>query len=265
MLTKVGRLLDGIAGASVALQATKGAGRHFELLIIAEIADELHQRGYPLDLVSSDGTRQSASPGPFVYRQRGGAPAPVPAISQGANGPTSILFQSPISGAEWEIWNGVEFEGRSGGHHEFDVAIVPHALADAVRATGGAPLGHGWVSIECKHVSDAASPDEARTLIARIYDTTLLETHKSYIRPAYVPARIYPPHPASPGYGQSAQTFRKRNEAGYAALARTTGFSSGAAALADGYFIKRHGAIAIGSAALSNFRSEIADWIDTNL
>lgn len=265
MLKQIGQLLDGISGASVTLQATNGAGRHFELLVIAEIADELHKRGYQIQLISSDGIRQSTAVGPLVYRQRGGAPAPVPAASQGANGPTSIRFRSPVTGQEWEIWNGVEFEGRSGGHHEFDVAIVPQGLASAVRTTGGSPLGNGWVSIECKHVADAASPDEARALIARIYDTTILTGHCHHFRPKYLPARIYPPDPALPGYGTSATTFRERNVAGYAALVRTTGFSTGAAALADGYFIIRHGSIAIGSAALSAFRSEIADWIDANL
>lgn len=265
MLAEVGQLLDAIAGASVSLQAANGAGRHFELLIIAEIASELNQRGYSIDLISSDGTRQSTTSGPIVYRQRGGVPSPVPPASWGSTGPTSILFRSKKSEQEWEIWNGVEFDGRSGGRHEFDIAIVPKALADDVRSTGGAPLGHGWVLIECKHRKDAASPDEARTLIARIYDTTLLRSHVPYLRPSQKAARIFPPTTFSPGYGPGAITYRERNKAGYTALVRTTGFSLGAIALTAGYFIAQHENIALGSAELAGFRKDVANWIDANL
>lgn len=265
MLTKVSLLLDGIIGASVALRAANGPGWHFELFIIAEIVDELHKRGYSIDLISSDGTRQSAKGGPFGYHQRGGFPKPVPAAAKGANGPTSILFRHPKKKLEWEIWNGVQLMGRSGGLHEFDISIVPKILADTVRTTGGSPLGHGWVSIECKHLKDASGPAEVRALIARVYDTTILHAHQRYVRPSQKPARIYPPNPTSSGDGPSAVTFHGENKNIYAALVCTKGFSSGAGVLARGYFIKQHGNILMGSKALSDFRKDIADWIDRHL
>jgi len=66
-----------------------------------------------------------------------------------ANGPgnaSAIGLRKIASGSEWEIWNGIQFAGRSGATHEIDI-LVPRAVGTQLRLTGGLPFGRPRVAI----------------------------------------------------------------------------------------------------------------------
>jgi hypothetical protein len=264
MLAQVQSVLDGLASAAVNLTNANGAGRAFELLLMTRIAGGLQARGYSVHLLRSDGVKQLPGGSNITFVQRGGAPSGVRPASAGGGGPTSIVFQKRPELPEWEIWNGVEFVGRSGATHEFDLAIVPKGLGDALRVTGGRPFGHGWLSIECKDVAKDGSPDEMRTFLARIYDTTLLNWHERYFGGANL-RRIHPLAPTEPGFGSTSSSYRIENMNTYHALARRTGFTQGTLPMSDYYFIRRFEDIAVSSTSLNAFGTELCDWIDLRL
>lgn len=85
------------------------------------------------------------------------------------------------SGAEWEIWNGVQFEGRSGATHAIDISLVPRQVGMELRQSGGLPFGRPRVAIDCKDVGQAGSVDEMRAFVARLYDVSLLYGHEPYL------------------------------------------------------------------------------------
>lgn len=265
MLAEIQKILDDLAGAAVNLTNARGAGRAFELLLMTKIAIELQRRGYTISLLQSDGAIQLPGSPNITFVQRGGAPTGIGAASLGANGPTSILFQKANHLPEWEIWNGIQFVGRSGGTHEFDLSVVPKALGDALRVTGGRPFGHGWISIECKDVTAPGSLDEMRAFLARVYDTTFLEWHAPYLGASSGLKRIHPLSPTAPGFGSVSKTYRSENTTVYHGLARRTGFSRGTSPMSDYYFIRRFEELAVGSVNLTSFSREVADWIDHEL
>jgi hypothetical protein len=265
MLADVRRILRQLAGAAVSLQNAAGAGRAFELLLMTGIAGELQKRGYSVYLLRSDGVKQVPGSTPITFIQRSGVPGGIRPLVNGANGPTSIVFQKSSSLIEWEIWNGIEFVGRSGGTHEFDLAIVPKQLGDDLRSTGGRPFGHGWISIECKDVGANGSPDEMRAFLARIYDTTLLSLHAQYLGAGGALNRVHPLDPTQPGFGAVSATYRIENTETYNAIARRTGFTQGTVGMSNYYFIRRFDNIRSGSQNLTDLKNEICDWIDQNL
>lgn len=267
MLSQIQSLLDSIASSSVSLTNANGAGRAFELLIMTEIAAELRSRGYTVYLLRSDGHAQLPGSHSITFIQRGGAPSGVPSASGGVNGPTSIVFQRQAGLPEWEIWNGVEFVGRSGSTHEFDLAIVPKKLGDLLRAepNGGRPFGHGWILIECKDVVSNGTSDEMRAFLARIYDTTLLRGHAQYLGATPPLGRIYALDPSQTGFGEMSDTYRTENRTVYHGIARRTGFMNGTVGMSDYYFIRRFEKIDVGSQGLGKLKIEICDWIDQGL
>jgi hypothetical protein len=89
------------------------------------IAERLLHLSWTVRLQRSDGALFKVGD---AYIQRGGKPTGVAPATHGPNGPSSILISNPRTRTEWEIWNGIQFRGRSQALHEFDVAIVPRGL-----------------------------------------------------------------------------------------------------------------------------------------
>jgi hypothetical protein len=161
----------------------------------------------------------------------------------------------------WEIWNGIQFCGRSGGRHELDIAVVPGEVAGDLRTTGGAPFGRPRVAIECKDVGQPGSPDETRAFLARLYDLTILQTHQAYLgRPAPLQG-IYPGNLAGQTFHSARMTYRAENHHTMNVLARRTGFSEGTAAMTAYYAIEPHGYITAGSAESNALLNGIAQWV----
>jgi hypothetical protein len=237
------------------------------LLLMTEIASELDDRGYEIQLLRSDGTTQDPQKDKMTFIQRGGAPSGIRPASQGPHGPTSIVFRRAKGLRRWEIWNGVQFVGRSGGRHEFDIAVVPKRLGNALRnhPSGGRPFGHGWLSIECKDLATNGSVDEMRAFVARVYDTTFLTLHASHMGAAGSLRKVYARDVHGQGFGTAKSTYRLENQNSFHAIARRSGFTTGSAPMSAYYFVRRFDDLAVGSAELDTFTQEICDWIDINL
>jgi len=266
MIPAVAAALDVIVGNVTMLQNAKGAGRAFELYVMTGIASELSARGCAVRLQRSDGTAIAASDPDRTFIQRGGAPTGVFGTAQGAFNAGSIVFRLPHAKREWEIWNGVQFEGRSGGTHEIDIAIVPREVGTELRKrpAGGLPGGRPLVSIECKDVQEKGSGDEMRAFIARLYDVTILGAHAGLIAHLPVPlASIYPG--SAPTSHPPFTSYWNGNRRTLNVLARRTEFRSGATAMAGYHGIQPRGPISPGSSEDTALVTDIADWIMANL
>jgi hypothetical protein len=263
MITNVRAAISAVAGSAIPLNNAAGLGRIFELYVMTGIAERLLRFGWSVQLQRSDGAPFSVGD---AFIQRGGKPTGVAPANHGPNGPSSILISNPVTATEWEIWSGVQFRGRSNALHEFDVAIVPRGLAIALRAnkTIGFPFGRPVVAIECKDVQSAGSPDEMRTLVARLYDVTLTRSH-TYLTGGASVSAIYPVGASHPGFLQAERTYRDSNLSTKSALARTGGFSSGAIAMTSYYSISPYDQVIPGTATSAQFFDDVSSWIDKYL
>ena len=149
MLSEVRTALGNVLGGATVLRRAAGRGRLFELFVVTGIATRLQNYGFDVWLQRSDGSRIYPTDTDRRFIQRGGAPSGVPSAAQGSGNASVIGFRT-ATGSRWEIWNGVQFQGRSGATHEVDVALVPAEVGDALRVGGGVPFGRPRVAIECK-------------------------------------------------------------------------------------------------------------------
>ncbi len=255
--------LNSVLGSLAGLNSAAGAGRIFELYVMTRIAVELQARGFDVWLQRSDGSRILATDLDRTFIQRGGAPSALPPASAGPGNASVIGLRKP-SGSEWELWNGIQFRGRSGGAHEMDIALVPMSVANQLRTTGGMPFGRPRVSIECKDVGQSGSVDEMRAFLARLYDLSVLQGHETYVQAQYPgPAMgIYPGSPTSDTFYSARYTYWDENRHTFSALARRSGFSSGAAAMTWYYAVQPHSSITLGSGQSTTLIQGVCDWIE---
>lgn len=260
MITDVQNALNAVLGNVVNLQNAAGAGRVYELFVMTSIARELKQRGFDVWLQRSDGTRVNPGDPDLRFIQRGGLPTGVPGAGQGANNASSVVFRWPRR-LEWEIWNGVQFLGRSNASHEIDLAIVPASVGRALRSrpNGGSPTGRPRIAIECKDVGTAGSVDEMRAFIARLYDLTLLYAHHRYL-PFTTPQALHPDSPTGPGH-RAVVTYWQENRRTLNVVARRTGFVAGAAALTGYHAVQAHEQVTVGSANATQLVDAVVTWI----
>ena len=260
MTGAVKEVLKDIVGHATELLDAGGAGRLFELYVTTGIACALKVRRYDVWIRRSNGSRVLPTDRQREFVQRGGVPAGIPPASHGPGGASSIAF-SRVGGPEWELLNGVTFEGRSGALHEIDIAIVPASVATSLRnAHGGSPLGRPRVSIECKDAGTNGTVDEMRAFIARLYDTTMLTFHHRYL-PVFGPTRvIHPDAPPDPVH-RPVRSYWRENRRTLNVLARRTGFVHGAAALSGYRAVAPHGGITVGSPTAAALMDDVADWI----
>lgn len=260
MIGAVRSALDSVLGSAGVLQPAAGSGRLFELFILTGIAVRLQQRGLDVWLQRSDGSRINPTDSDRRFIQRGGAPSGVESAAAGRNNASVIAFTT-ASGARWEIWNGIQFRGRSGATHEIDVAVVPGEVGDDLRITGGVPFGRPRVAIECKDVGKAGGVDEMRALVARLYDLTILQSHRPYV-PFPPPLRaIYPGNLMAHPLHSAKVTYWIENRDTMNVLARRTGFAAGAVAMTTYYAVEPHERITVGSVRANALLDSVADWI----
>ena len=188
----------------------------------------------------------------------GGGGASRPA-SAGRSGASTIVFAR--HGPEWEMLNGVTFEGRSQALHEIDIAIVPGAVAAYLRnRQGGSPTGRPRVSIECKDVGTNGSVDEMRAFVARLYDITLLHSHHRYLPLPDPPRAIHPDAPPDT-VSRAAPTYWEENRNTLNILARRTGFVKGAVVLSGYHVVAPYDRIVVGSSTAVELMDDVAHWI----
>jgi hypothetical protein len=263
MINIVRNALNSVLGSIASLNQAAGAGRIFELFIMTGVAVELQNRGFDVWLQRSDGSRILATDADRTFIQRGGAPSGVPPASAGPGNASVIGLRRMSSGSEWEIWNGVQFRGRSGAAHEIDIAVVPRAVGNQLRTNGGIPFGRPRVSIECKDVGHAGSLDEMRTFVARLYDLTVLQSHKPHIQIQFPgdAMGIYPGSPADAFYA-ARQRYWDENRHTFNAVARRSGFASGASAMTAYYAVEGHQSITPGSSQATGLIQAVCDWVE---
>jgi hypothetical protein len=265
MIPAVATSLDSIVGNVVALRHANGAGRAYELYLMTGIAKALADQGCTVRVQRSDGTLVGASDPDRRFVQRGGALTGIAGAAQGAANASSFVFSVGGSPRQWEMWNGIQFTGRSGGTHEIDLAIVPHEVGVHLRArpSGGCPGGRPRVSIECKDVQEKGSADEMRAFIARLYDLTILNWHWGKI--AHLPLPLTCIYPGAPAGNGPFYSFWTGNRLTYNVLARRTGFRSGATAMSGYHGVQPRGPIVPGSAEDAALIAELTGWILANL
>ena len=264
MIPQVQAALNSILGSAATLRMAGGAGRAFELLVMGGVARALQVRGYDVWLQRSNGTRILPGDVDRRFIQRGGAPTGVAGSAQGAGNAGIIGFRFQQRPA-WELWNGIQFEGRSGATHEIDLAIVPASVGQALRArpAGGRPLGRPRIAIECKDVAAPGSVDEMRAFIARLYDVTLLSSHHPHLAIGGGAQAIHPGAPPSPT-SVAAHSFWEENRRTLNVIARKSGFVTGAAAMTGYHSVEPHAGIAATSASAQGLFDAVAEWIVTN-
>jgi hypothetical protein len=254
-LRQIGHHLNKIHSTGVILKNAKGAGRIFELYLMMRIALGLKQKGWIVKLCSSNGQHLTNAMGlPFV--QRGGAPSGIVQASN-TGGPSYIEVKRQANSSTYEIWNGIQFQGRSGALHELDLAVVPNTMANALRRGKGIsfPFGRPPVSIECKDVGARGNPDEMRALVTRMYDLTVLSGSQKYLQVAS--SRL-----ASLNL---QNTYLSTNQNALCVLARRGGISDIAELMANYYKISTHTNVVASHRARRKLIDEIVNWMDMNL
>jgi hypothetical protein len=262
MINDVRAALNAILGSVATLRNANGAGRIFELFIMTGVALRLQGQGFDVWLQRSDGTRINPTDNDQRFVQRGGTPTGVPPAALGAENASVIGLRRLTSGSEWEIWNGIQFEGRSGATHEIDVAVVPREVGAELRISGGLPFGRPRVAIECKDVGQPGSVDEMRAFVARLYDLTVLQWHQPYLPFPPPPQAIYPGIFSNPFYS-ARDTYWNENRNSFNAIARRSGFVAGAAAMTNYYAVEPHSYITLGSSEATALMDAVSQWIVT--
>jgi hypothetical protein len=261
MIPNVQAALNAVLGSAATLRNANGAGRAFELFVMTRIALALQVRGFEVWLQRSDGSRISSTDPDRCFIQRGGSPTGVAGASQGSSNASVIGFRWDQR-SKWEIWNGIQFEGRSGALHEIDLAIVPESVGRALRAqpAGGFPTGRPRVAIECKDVKTPGSIDEMRAFVARLYDLTLLAAHHPYLSVAGPAQTIHPGAPPAPLH-RPVSSYWRENHRTLNIIARKSGFVQGAAAMTGYHSVEPHSGIVVGAANTAALIDGVAEWI----
>lgn len=257
MIPAVQTALNSIVGRVTTLDHASGAGRIFELFVMTSLARGLRDAGFSVWLQRSDGTIIRPGDADRRFIQRGGAPTGVPAASAGPSNASVIGFRWGRR-RKWEIWNGIQFAGRSAATHEIDISIVPGSVGTEIRKVGGIPVGRPRVAIECKDVGTSGSVDEMRAFIARLYDVTLLHAHHRHMH--FPDARAL--HPGSPNEAKhrAIVTYWQENRRTKNIIARRTGFTGGTAPLAEYHRVEPHRDISVGSTTVDELVSSVVNW-----
>ncbi|PIB92736.1 hypothetical protein [Caulobacter sp. FWC2] len=258
MIPEISDALEAIVGQATVLQHANGAGRIFELFLMSSVARGPMDAGFAVWLQRSDGSIIEPTDTYRRFIQRGGAPTGVAAAWAGPDNASVIGFRWRQYPA-WEIWNGIQFEGRSYAQHEIDLAIVPQSVGAQLRLAGGTPTGRPRVAIECKDVGAAGSLDEMRAFVARLYDVTLLRSHHPHLLLPGPPQALHPGSPSGPAH-RAVLTYRQENRRTKNIIARRTGFVSGVAPLAAYHQIEPHQNIVAGGAAVEDLVWSVVNW-----
>lgn len=263
MIVAVQTALSSILGNNPALNNAAGAGRVFELYVMTGIAVEMQNRAFEVWLQRSDGTRILPTDPSRMFVQRGGAPAAISPAAAGPGNASAIGLRRSI-GSTWELWNGVQFRGRSGAHHEIDIALVPAEVGSQLRINGGRPFGRPRLAIECKDAATSGSIDEMRTFVARLYDLTVLTGHQRHL-PTPPPTLAIAPGSPSGNFYSARGTYWDENRHSFNAVARQSGFSAGAIAMTAYYGIEGHPSVTLNSAGYVGLVDSVCDWLDSEL
>ena len=257
--------LSKLVAAAPALAHANGSGRIYELYLMMRLALKLKHASW--GVIPLDHTGNPLGGGTFI--QRGGAPAGI-VPSTAASGPSSIQVQHPRTRNAYEILNGIQFTGRSSALHEIDIAVVPKLIADSLRAGAsvGYPVGRPCIAIECKDVGASGSSDEMRSVIARMYDLTILSGHRPHLFGGGLPSgSIFAGAPSGPWihHGKSPDTYLRQNQRSLCVLARRTGITSGAYKMTGLFQVRTYTQVDRGTQSANELIDDTIAWMDSKL
>jgi hypothetical protein len=185
-----------------------------------------------------------------TLRQGDGSPLPSGATFLLPNQPSSIPASNPAEpgfvllehrrdmNLRFELQGSLQWGGRSGARHECDISLIPAAIAEAIRNSGGGyPRGLPIAAIECKDKIAAGTLDETRQTLARLFDLALVTRP-----PQGWSCRIFESN-TSTRWGRSSSKYMSLFARGTFGIARVGAFQGGARTLADHYSISRYNAI----------------------
>lgn len=223
--------LEALGAARAANPFPPSAGKSFELWLMFVMAAIWQRRGWRLELRNGAGAALGPADG-FVTR---GAPGQIARSHADEAGYIFVETNKPgipRAHRQFELHGSLQFIGRSAAMHECDIALIPDEVGSIIRARAtrlpgtGAPFGLPPAAIECKRHVNAGAVGEMREQVARLFDLTrVINCPPSGYGQLYWEASG---SPAPSKWGRRYSAYRDQFYDGYYALARSSGFSSGA-------------------------------------
>lgn len=169
--------------------------------------------------------------------------------------PGHVRLERTHDGLVLELHAGLQWLGRSGATHEFDVSVVPHDIAEDLRTHGGGhPRGLPVAAFECKDRDGIGSTDEMRQKVSRLFDVVLVT------RPAPGASyRIFQTAFGPSGWGRRSSQYRAFFKNGAFGVVRVGGFSKGARRLGAHYHVGLHQHIYTRSQTILDIEGQ---WMD---
>jgi hypothetical protein len=227
------------------------AGKALEAWLLIKLGDTARLSGvWNVMLCRGDGL--PLPPGAdFLTRSQPGA---IAASAAGAPGFVRIAHKREPQ-LSVELHGGLQWLGRSQARHECDVSLLPRAIGDAIRGSGGGyPLGLPIAALECKEKTSDGTADEMRQTLARLFD--LAHIAQSAVGGS---GRIFHPH-SHAQWGRRSSRYRPFFESGAFGIVRVGKFQLGARQLGQHYHIGRYwGIYDIGSPAVSALQARFKE------
>jgi hypothetical protein len=207
MKSEIKSIVNGFAlGAKEVVSG--GQGAVFEMWLLLKIAARLKPYPFHASLCDAD-DKPLISGGSFTLR---GGPGRL-----GAGNACHVSFT--WAGEPHEIHANTEFLGRSTTTHEIDLAVIPKKVGARLRSLrGGRPTGQPRLAIECKYKAGTGTKDEARQVVARLFDITFLDGHPYPYNGKK--ARIWPNSEYTNGFGETEQSYLKSFKTCFNSLCR---------------------------------------------
>lgn len=229
-IRQLSQALANLGVARLANPAATGTGKAFELWLMFRIADRWRRRGWKVEVCDVRG--QTLAPGvDFITR---GSPGQIARRSETKR--AGFIFVDRLRTGtsspdrQFEMHGSLQFRGRSDALHECDIAVIPADMGDRIRgrpAGGkgqGAPVGIPPIAIECKRHVKPGPVGETREMTARLFDLSRIPT----CSPVGVGQIFWPLNGTTVGWGTRFRPYRSQFGFGYYAIARSSGFTSGA-------------------------------------
>jgi hypothetical protein len=232
--TELRTILRNFRAANGPASVPGGAGKALEAWLLMKLAEAATQVPvWSATLCQGDGS-PLPSGAPFLLPNN---PSSIPASNPAT--PGFVLLQNRIDvNLRFELRASLRWKGRSGALHECDISLIPAAIAEAIRNSGGGyPHGLPIVAIECKDIIASGTLDETRQTLARLFDLALVTRP-----PQGWPCRIFESKTGT-RWGRSSSKYLSLFERGTFGIARVGSFQSGSRTLAKHYAISRYEAI----------------------
>ena len=247
MESEIRRIL-GTFGAT-APTAQKKDGAIYEAWILLRIAEGLRAAPFLAQLCDAKGIALTGG-NPFVLK---GGPGKL-----GTGQACMVRFN--WSGVRHELHANVRYRGRSSETHEIDISVVPESVATQLRnAGGGFPTGFPRVAIECKHRNSVGQKDEARQVVARLFDLHFLNSHPFPI--SGQKHHIWPDAAYGMGYGETASSYKASFDRCFNGLCRFGGVTPGAARFLSFNNVTTLTQLRVGAAASVDVVNEVVNFL----